>query len=567
MPDFFITKGLDVSSGSAFLKIKITDPQLEKYSGFTVEFSPGLSGTTDLSSDNYQPIRWVRTQWNADRTARVAEIKVSKYNADSVRAQIDEYWYSDRFDYSKDLGTLNFEGNDPDSAGPVLAELEIPENILSAGDAAYDFRIAATDDKSGLLSFEIRFDRDLDSSDQDGNYTSQQTFVFEEDDLINGTSTPTFFVPRSYVNRYDEIGIHSVTLTDRVGNKTYYSNADLEDLGFATTTEFTFADALDLEGDSRNNLLQGGDGDDTLSGGKGKDTLDGGAGLNTLDGGQGKDTLYLSGSYNRIIDTDNAVDTAYLLKSVRRYTATADVEQVVILDKNGLGARGGLQENDMQGHIGNDTLRGLDGDDYLKGGKGHDLLYGGRDDDNVEGGGGRDTLRGEDGDDYLKGGKGHDLLYGGQDNDRVVGGDGRDTLYGGHGNDTLLGRAGSDVLIGGWDEDVFVFTRTGDSNRTHTDLIEQGRSAAFGGAGLKKGDLIDVSGIDAVRGRSGDQAFFFDGTDKHGGKGHLWLKDNKKGQTVVLANVDGDKEPEFKLLIGDRSKYDAEDYQAFDFIL
>lgn len=69
------------------------------------------------------------------------------------------------------------------------------------------------------------------------------------------------------------------------------------------------------------------------------------------------------------------------------------------------------------------------------------------------------TVRGGAGDDALTGGSGDDTLYGNAGDDTLHGGDGHDTLIGGRGNDVLSGGAGNDSLIGGDGDDVFRFGR------------------------------------------------------------------------------------------------------------
>jgi Ca2+-binding RTX toxin-like protein len=110
---------------------------------------------------------------------------------------------------------------------------------------------------------------------------------------------------------------------------------------------------------------------------------------------------------------------------------------------------GGSGNDTLTGGIGNDNLNGEIGIDSLNGGAGNDTLSGGNDLDILDGGIGDDSINGGDGDDRLSGGDGNDRLYGEAGNDRLSGGDGNDTLDGGYGNDALYGGNGEDLLYSG----------------------------------------------------------------------------------------------------------------------
>jgi Ca2+-binding RTX toxin-like protein len=145
--------------------------------------------------------------------------------------------------------------------------------------------------------------------------------------------------------------------------------------------------------------------------------------------------------------------------------------------------------------------------------------------------------------------------------DTLVGTSGGDTLRGLGGGDVLKGAGGSDILIGGAGSDRFDFDRLSDSGSAR-DVIRAGDGAsAFQGAGGAAGDRIDVSGIDANVGAGGNQASHFGGT----GRGDLSVVESN-GDTLVRANVDGDRGFEFALLIDDGAVR-ASAYSAADFIL
>lgn len=87
-------------------------------------------------------------------------------------------------------------------------------------------------------------------------------------------------------------------------------------------------------------------------------------------------------------------------------------------------------------------------------------------------------------------------------------------------------------------------------------------SRAFKKPGDGKGDLIDLSKIDADWGTAGDQAFEF---GKQTGEGRLWAE-NRGSDTYIFGNTDDDAAAELKIVIADGSNR-ASDYTANDFIL
>lgn len=194
---------------------------------------------------------------------------------------------------------------------------------------------------------------------------------------------------------------------------------------------------------------------------------------------------------------------------------------------NNLGGGGGADT--LRGIAGNDTLAGGAGNDLLDGGAGNDTLSGGEDDDILIGGAGNDTLDGGVGSDTasyasgsaavrvslaitgaqatsgggtdtltgienLTGGTGADLLVGDGGTNALDGGNGADQLVGGGGADMLTGGAGRDMFAGGEGGDVFRFTTIKDFSglaATNADVILDFSTA--------QGDLIDLSGVDAIR--------------------------------------------------------------------
>ncbi|NJK39798.1 MAG: DUF4394 domain-containing protein [Oscillatoriales cyanobacterium RM2_1_1] len=115
----------------------------------------------------------------------------------------------------------------------------------------------------------------------------------------------------------------------------------------------------------------------------------------------------------------------------------------------------GTDGNDsLAGGAGNDTVAGGLGDDSITGGTGNDLLRGDRNTRDAQIGepGGNDTIMGGAGEDRIGGKAGNDMLFGGDGNDRIWGDEGDDLIRGGLGNDQLWGGTGMD----GAGSDTFV---------------------------------------------------------------------------------------------------------------
>jgi len=123
--------------------------------------------------------------------------------------------------------------------------------------------------------------------------------------------------------------------------------------------------------------------------------------------------------------------------------------------------------------------------------------------------------------------------------DNVIDGNaGDDLLKGGAGHDRIDGDYGVDVLWGGAGADVFVFMN---SRAAKGDTISD----------FEKGvDRIDLSGIDADKGRSSDQDYTFIGTSSATGVAQLrFAQDSAKKETYVYGNSEGTTAPEFTIII------------------
>ncbi|MFC5554221.1 M10 family metallopeptidase C-terminal domain-containing protein [Methylobacterium iners] len=138
-----------------------------------------------------------------------------------------------------------------------------------------------------------------------------------------------------------------------------------------------------------------------------------------------------------------------------------------------------------------------------------------------------DIIYAQGGNDTLYGYGGADKLYGGDGNDRIYGGDGSDRIEGGAGNDGLYGQKGNDT---------FVFSGVEFGVDTIADFV-------------RGQDRIDLSGIDANRRASGDQAFTFLGTTPFtgvAGQLHIELA-AASNVTNVMGDTNGDGMADFMI--------------------
>lgn len=172
--------------------------------------------------------------------------------------------------------------------------------------------------------------------------------------------------------------------------------------GFENVIGSAFNDGI--RGNSRANVLSGGNGNDTLFGVAGDDSLEAGPGDDRLVGGWGNDTFRFAGGIlgSDVVDEAAGVNTDTLDFSNLMAPITIDLGLVVpqgvpgslvlrLTNATGiedvLGSafadriRGNFRNNSIQGNNGDDLLLGSDGQDTLSGGTGHDMLHGEAGDD------------------------------------------------------------------------------------------------------------------------------------------------------------------------------------------
>jgi Ca2+-binding RTX toxin-like protein len=372
----------------------------------------------------------------------------------------------------------------------------------------------------------------------------------------------------------------------------------------------TFADTL--IGNAGDNALHGGAGDDQLIGLGGNDTFDGGAGIDTVSFAANVNsitTVDLALTGPQSVGGFEGLDTFVNIENV---VASSYWGGTLKGDSGANWLTGGINPSTLMGRGGDDVLDGHNGwqdtasyaeastgvtvDLAISGpqntGEGNDTLIG---IENLTGSAFGDTLKGTSGDNILIGGAGDDTLFGRGGFNRLDGGDGIDTVFyvdaatgvqvnlnpgsafnqdtlinienvvgsafadtltgdaganalsGGAGNDVFTGGLGRDSLTGGAGNDVFDYNALADSTvgAGNRDVIADFQS------GL---DDIDLTGIDADTGRSGDQGFRLIGAKGFSGKaGELHYEIfNQPGAatvTIVSGDINGDRVADFEIEI------------------
>lgn len=271
-------------------------------------------------------------------------------------------------------------------------------------------------------------------------------------------------------------------------------------------------------------------------------------------------------------------------------------------------AFGGAGDDTITGNDAKNTLMGHDGDDSLSGGAANDDLFGGQGRDRLLGGAGNDVLDGGSGADHMDGGDGRDivsylsatrsvrvdlqdasLMYGDAVGDTFwdvevfLTGDGVDqlrgnaqdnTFYTGALSDRLYGRAGDDHLFGQTGADAFygglgADTMTGGDQAGRRDRFIYFNMAESGvGAGQRDvitdfiagEDRIELSRFDADTTLGGKQGFAFVGdlglSGQAGELGYL----HENGNTIVVADVDGDGVADFEIELTGVMDLSAQDF-------
>ncbi|XXQ68818.1 calcium-binding protein [Neisseriaceae bacterium B1] len=185
-------------------------------------------------------------------------------------------------------------------------------------------------------------------------------------------------------------------------------------------------------GNTRDNLLQGGEQGDYIDGGAGDDTIQTDIGADRIDGGSGADTVLLDGNSSewRIYRTENGDIFAHAVNG----SGIKQLNQIEYIQfKNQKQTKLDLSDNSQTIAIKSfsDSLKSNDwsanpiliGDgqnNLLNSDVSGSLIYGGEGNDIIRGNAGNDELYGAEGDDVLHITDGNDILFGGVGNDRFV---------------------------------------------------------------------------------------------------------------------------------------------------
>ncbi|WGV18362.1 peroxidase family protein [Fuscovulum ytuae] len=245
------------------------------------------------------------------------------------------------------------------------------------------------------------------------------------------------------------------------------------------------------------------------------------------------------------------------------------VDGVVLMPGSAAGVMVGDAGDDViVGGEEGDALLGKGGSDIILGNGGNDVAVGGSGGDVIEGGAGRDVLLGGEGDDVFLAASddGADMLFGGEGSDTLdlsaltedavidlgaytaigtarIGGVtdhlvGIENATGGMGNDVIKASLSINVLTGGDGDDVFVFVSAGTADG---DVITD----------FRPGDKIDLSGIDAMVGMNGNQAFELAGQGTTAA-GSLVIREvaTENGvDTIIDGFTDGDADADFSITL------------------
>jgi len=157
------------------------------------------------------------------------------------------------------------------------------------------------------------------------------------------------------------------------------------------------------------------------------------------------------------------------------------------------------------------------------------------------------------GEDELNGSPFNDILFAFDLDDVINGGDGDDEMNGGDGDDDLTGGKGADSQTGGLGADTFFFLALSDSTKKAS-----GRDSILD-FHRAEDDLIDLSAIDAKKGKGNQEFKFIKKQDFHDKKGELRYK-VKDGDAYVQGDVNGDGKADFAIVVEHVSKLKASDF-------
>lgn len=369
------------------------------------------------------------------------------------------------------------------------------------------------------------------------------------DNMSGGLGNDTYVVDYRFVDEFGDVFEETVTELDGEGNDTVKTYVEFSLLSRPNIENLTAlgAAAINLEGNAADNIL---DGRQNSS-------------ANVMTGYGGNDAYYIGAGDTAVEAPDAGTDAIYVSGIANYSLVGTNIEAAILLDSLG-GKLGGTDGNDYL-DASRDTLGnlvvGANGDDtYVIGAgdiiseelnEGLDVVFatsGYALNANVENatllGSGGFSLLGQELPNQLTGNAGANQLSGGDGNDGLSGGAGNDRLAGDAGDDVITGGGGRDRLIGGLGADRFDYNAIAHSTVSSHDTIVDFEHGV---------DVMDLSGLDARQGVSGNQAFKLIGSQAfHGAKGELHVtKINLSGtgndKTLVEGDVNGDGRADFQI--------------------
>ena len=225
----------------------------------------------------------------------------------------------------------------------------------------------------------------------------------------------------------------------------------------------TGSDAINLTGNSLNNILLGNAGNnillgysgiDVLVGGAGNDQLDGGTGRDKMLGGEGDDLYYVDSRSDVITESNNQGYDSVI--STSSYVLGSHIEQLTLTGTADIFAGGNALANLLIGNAGDNTLNGGIGADSMQGGLGDDTYVVDNALDVITDTGGIDTVKTKI--NYTLGADVENLQLIGLNNTHGHGNEMNNNLRGNNGDNLLDGAEGSDTLTGGLGGDGFILS-------------------------------------------------------------------------------------------------------------
>jgi Ca2+-binding RTX toxin-like protein len=225
-----------------------------------------------------------------------------------------------------------------------------------------------------------------------------------------------------------------------------------------------------LLGNESPNLLLGREGSDILFGEAGNDSLDGGEGVDKMLGGTGDDTYWVNSRLDVIRElVEEGIDTVW---ASSHYTLPSNVENLYLMPMGEWAIAGNSLDNHLVGNESNNVLAGGLGADTLEGGLGDDIYVLNDQNDELVDIGGVDTIRSSLNTvlppDF------ENLVLVGITDAQGTGNEVNNEITGNLGDNILDGRGGLDSLTGGAGSDQFILTQN--ANGIGPDLITDFKS-------------------------------------------------------------------------------------------